>query len=142
LRPAEFLAQGILGQYERVASIGNSNYKGITFELRNRRRQFGYGFAGSMRFVYTLSSLKDDGIVNTRQRKSSVISETNIRAVCLIVVTASRFRELSILPIGSAGCGFRRFSGSVRARRSTSRLAATTATWMMWATTDRISAVI
>jgi hypothetical protein len=65
LRPAEFLAQGILGQYERVASIGNSNYKGITFELRNRRRQFGYGFAGSMRFVYTLSSLKDDGIVNT-----------------------------------------------------------------------------
>jgi hypothetical protein len=65
LRPAEFHAQGILGQYERVASIGNSNYKGITFELRNRRRQFGYGFAGSMRFVYTLSSLKDDGIVNT-----------------------------------------------------------------------------
>ena len=27
--------------------------------------QFGYGFGGSMRFVYTLSSLKDDGIVNT-----------------------------------------------------------------------------
>lgn len=65
LRPAEFLAQGILGQFERVASIGNSSYKGMTFELRNRRREFGYGFAGSMRLVYTLSSLKDDGIVNT-----------------------------------------------------------------------------
>ncbi len=65
LRPAEFLAQGILGQYERVSSIGNSNYKGITFELRNRTRKFGYGFAGAMRLVYTLSSLKDDGIVNT-----------------------------------------------------------------------------
>ena len=65
LRPAEFLAQGILGQFERVASIGNSSYKGLTLELRSRNRQFGYGFGGSMRFVYTLSSLKDDGIVNT-----------------------------------------------------------------------------
>jgi hypothetical protein len=65
LRPAEFLSQGILTQFERVASIGNSSYKGITFELRNRRRQLGRGFAGSMRLVYTLSSLKDDGIVNT-----------------------------------------------------------------------------
>ncbi|MCY7376432.1 MAG: TonB-dependent receptor [Pyrinomonadaceae bacterium] len=65
LRPPEFLAQGILGQYERVASIGNSNYKGLTLELRSRNRKFGYGFGGSMRFAYTLSSLKDDGIVNT-----------------------------------------------------------------------------
>lgn len=65
LRPAEFLAQGILGQFERVASIGNSSYKGLTLELRSRNRQFGYDFGGSMRFVYTLSSLKDDGIVNT-----------------------------------------------------------------------------
>ncbi|HEX8367674.1 MAG TPA: carboxypeptidase regulatory-like domain-containing protein [Pyrinomonadaceae bacterium] len=65
LRPAEFLSQGILGQYERVASIGNSRYKGLTLELRNRFRKFGYGFGGAMRLVYTLSSLKDDGIVNT-----------------------------------------------------------------------------
>lgn len=63
LRP--LLSQGITGQFERVASIGNSNYKGLTLELRNRFRKFGYGFGGSMRFVYTLSSLKDDGIVNT-----------------------------------------------------------------------------
>jgi hypothetical protein len=65
LRPAEFTSQGITGQFERVASIGNSDYKGLTLELRNRFRKFGYGFGGSMRFVYTLSSLKDDGIVNT-----------------------------------------------------------------------------
>lgn len=63
LRP--FASQGIFGQLERVASIGNSRYLGATFELRNRYRKLGYGFAGSARFVYTLSSLKDDGIVNT-----------------------------------------------------------------------------
>ncbi len=62
-----FAAQGITGQLERVASIGNSNYKGLTLELRSRNRKFGYGFSGSMRFVYTLSSLKDDGIVNTSE---------------------------------------------------------------------------
>jgi hypothetical protein len=37
----------------------------LTMELRSRNRRLGYGFSGSMRFVYTLSSLKDDGIVNT-----------------------------------------------------------------------------
>ena len=63
LRP--LLSEGITGQFERVASIGNSNYKGLTLELRNRFRRFGHGFGGSMRLVYTLSSLKDDGIVNT-----------------------------------------------------------------------------
>lgn len=65
LRPG--FSQGLYGQQERVASIGNSQYVGATFELRNRYRKFGYGFAGSMRFVYTLSKLKDDGIVNTSE---------------------------------------------------------------------------
>lgn len=64
LRP---LRPGLDEQQERVASIGNSRYVGATFELRNRYRKFGHGFAGSMRFVYTLSSLKDDGIVNTSE---------------------------------------------------------------------------
>lgn len=63
LRP--FFSEGNLGQYERVGSMGNSQYIGATFELRNRYRQFGKGFGGSFRLVYTLSSLKDDGIVNT-----------------------------------------------------------------------------
>ncbi|HEX8637551.1 MAG TPA: hypothetical protein VF692_05780, partial [Pyrinomonadaceae bacterium] len=60
-------SQGLFGQQERVASIGNSRYVGATFELRNRYRQFGSGFGGSMRFVYTLSKLEDDGIVNTSE---------------------------------------------------------------------------
>jgi hypothetical protein len=54
-------------QQERVASIGNSVYNGLTFELRNRYRRFGNGFGGSMRLVYTLSKLEDDGIVNTSE---------------------------------------------------------------------------
>ena len=54
-------------QQEQVASIGNSEYHGATFEIRNRYRKFGQGFGASMRFVYTLSSLKDDGIVNTSE---------------------------------------------------------------------------
>jgi hypothetical protein len=65
LRPG--FSQGLFGQQERVASIGNSQYVGATFELRNRYRQFGYGFGGSLRFVYTLSKLEDDGIVNTSE---------------------------------------------------------------------------
>jgi hypothetical protein len=65
LRPLEFRSRGIFTQFERVASIGRSNYKGLTLELRKRFGQFGGGFGGSMRLAYTLSSLKDDGIVNT-----------------------------------------------------------------------------
>lgn len=52
-------------QLEQVTSIGNSRYIGAVFELRNRYRQFGNGFAGSWRLSYTLSRLMDDGIVNT-----------------------------------------------------------------------------
>lgn len=52
-------------QLEQIISVGNSRYIGAIFEIRSRYRRFAYGFAGSMRFVYTLSSLKDDGIVNT-----------------------------------------------------------------------------
>ena len=58
---------GLSAQQERVASIGNSRYRGLTIELRSRYRKFGYGFAGAMRFAYTLSKLEDDGIVNTSE---------------------------------------------------------------------------
>ena len=54
-------------QQEQVISVGDSVYHGLTFELRNRYRKWAYGFGGSMRFVYTLASLKDDGIVNTSE---------------------------------------------------------------------------
>lgn len=53
------------GQVEQLASIGNSNYRGLTVELRKRYARLGAGFGTSLRAVYTLSSLKDDGIVNT-----------------------------------------------------------------------------
>lgn len=52
-------------QLEEVNSIGNSEYIGAIFELRSRYRKMKNGFGGSMRFVYTLSRLMDDGIVNT-----------------------------------------------------------------------------
>jgi hypothetical protein len=48
------------GELEQLISAGNSFYRGMTIELR---KQFGSGFA--FRAGYTLSSLIDDGIVNT-----------------------------------------------------------------------------
>mgnify|MGYP001214873001 CR=1 FL=1 len=52
-------------QLEQLASIGNSQYNGLILELRRRYRPLGFGFSTSARIVYTLSSQKDDGIVNT-----------------------------------------------------------------------------
>lgn len=54
-----------LGQIEEVGSMGSSVYNGLIIELRRRFRQLGYGFGASFRAVYTLSKLRDDGIVNT-----------------------------------------------------------------------------
>src|SRR5215212_2291795 len=48
------------GELEQLISAGNSFYRAMTIELRKR---FGSGFA--FRAGYTLSSLIDDGIVNT-----------------------------------------------------------------------------
>ena len=48
------------GELEQLISAGNSFYRGMTIELR---KQFGSGFA--FRAGYTLSSLIDDGVVNT-----------------------------------------------------------------------------
>ncbi len=52
-------------QLEEVASMGSSEYVGAVFELRTRYRKLENGFGGSLRAVYTLSRLMDDGIVNT-----------------------------------------------------------------------------
>jgi hypothetical protein len=52
-------------QIEQLASIGDSFYHGLIFELRSRNRTFNNGFAASFRATYTLSSLRDDGVVNT-----------------------------------------------------------------------------
>ncbi|MGI9034616.1 MAG: hypothetical protein ACR2GD_01130, partial [Pyrinomonadaceae bacterium] len=52
-------------QKERVASIGNAFYQGLILEIRSRYRKLGHGFAATLRGVYTLSSLRDDGVNNT-----------------------------------------------------------------------------
>lgn len=48
------------GEVEQLISAGNSFYRGLTLELRKR---FDFNFA--FRAGYTLSSLVDDGVVNT-----------------------------------------------------------------------------
>lgn len=53
------------GEIEQLISAGNSFYRGLTVELR-KRFDADHGFPGFMfRAGYTLSSLVDDGIVNT-----------------------------------------------------------------------------
>ena len=52
-------------EVEQLIPVGNSFYHGLTLELRNRFRQSKNGFGFSLRAVYTLSFLTDDGIVNT-----------------------------------------------------------------------------
>jgi hypothetical protein len=53
------------GQIEQVESLGNSWYRGLIVELRQRYANLGANFSASFRAVYTLSKLEDDGIVNT-----------------------------------------------------------------------------
>jgi outer membrane receptor protein involved in Fe transport len=53
------------GQIEQLASIGNSFYHGLTVEARRRFAARENGFNLSVRAVYTLSRLIDDGVVNT-----------------------------------------------------------------------------
>lgn len=50
------------GEIEQLISAGNSFYRGLTLELRKR---FGTNRRFTFRAGYTLSSLVDDGIVNT-----------------------------------------------------------------------------
>ena len=52
-------------EVEQLIPVGNSFYHGLTLEVRNRFRQSKNGFGFSVRAVYTLSFLTDDGIVNT-----------------------------------------------------------------------------
>jgi Carboxypeptidase regulatory-like domain/TonB-dependent Receptor Plug Domain len=54
-----------IDQQEQLASIGNAKYQALVLELRSRYRKLGWGFGGNVRFAYTLSTTKDDGIVNT-----------------------------------------------------------------------------
>ncbi len=56
----KFRPDPLRGELEQLISAGNSFYRGMTIELRKR---FGSGF--TFRAGYTLSSLVDDGVVNT-----------------------------------------------------------------------------
>ncbi|HYR74633.1 MAG TPA: carboxypeptidase regulatory-like domain-containing protein [Pyrinomonadaceae bacterium] len=53
------------GEVEQLIPVGNSFYHGLTLEMRYRFREKKSGASLSFRAVYTLSCLKDDGIVNT-----------------------------------------------------------------------------
>jgi len=53
------------GEIEQLIPVGNSQYHGLTLELRHRFVSARNGAGFSFRAVYTLSFLKDDGIVNT-----------------------------------------------------------------------------
>ena len=53
------------GEVEQLIPVGNSAYHGMTLEARYRFHQKKNGASLSFRAVYTLSFLKDDGIVNT-----------------------------------------------------------------------------
>ncbi len=52
------------GEVEQLVSAGNSFYHGVTFELRKRFKQSKI-LGSSFRAAYTLSTLRDDGVVNT-----------------------------------------------------------------------------
>src|SRR4029079_18953286 len=53
------------GEIEQLIPVGNSQYHGLTLELRHGHVSTKSGAGFSFRAVYTLSFLKDDGIVNT-----------------------------------------------------------------------------
>lgn len=53
------------GEIEQLIPVGNSQYHGLTLELRHRFVSAKNGAGFSFRAVYTLSFLNDDGIVNT-----------------------------------------------------------------------------
>ena len=53
------------GHRETISSAGRSRYRGLVAELRMGRGRMPFGFRGSWRASYTLSSSKDDGLNNT-----------------------------------------------------------------------------
>jgi hypothetical protein len=62
---AQFRPDQTVEETSRIGSNGNAFYQGLILELRRSYRRLGYGFGASMRFAYTLSSTKDDGLNNT-----------------------------------------------------------------------------
>ncbi|HEV2800202.1 MAG TPA: TonB-dependent receptor, partial [Pyrinomonadaceae bacterium] len=87
------------GQIEQLASVGNSFYHGLTLEARRRFDARANGFDLSLRAVYTLSRLIDDGVVNTssaltvgdfRRERSPSLLDRRHRFVLSGTLTAPR----------------------------------------------------
>ncbi len=62
---SQFRPDSTVEETSRIGSQGKAFYQGLIVEFRRRFRDLGYGFRASMRFAYTLSSTKDDGLNNT-----------------------------------------------------------------------------
>jgi hypothetical protein len=62
---ARFRPDQTVSETSLIGSQGRSQYNGLVLELRSRFRKLGGGFGAQYRFVYTLSSTKDDGLNNT-----------------------------------------------------------------------------
>jgi hypothetical protein len=96
-------------EIEQLISVGNSFYHGLTMEVRNSWRQKSSGAGYSFRAVYTLSSLRDDGIVNTsdalipgdfqRERSRSLLDRRHRFAFSGTFDTPYSLGHLRIAPI-------------------------------------------
>jgi len=62
---AQFRPDPNFEEKSRIGSVGNAFYQGLILEFRSRFKKYGAGFGGTLRFNYTLSSTKDDGLNNT-----------------------------------------------------------------------------
>ena len=97
------------GEVEQLIPVGISVYHGLTLELRHRFRQAKNGAGFSFRAVYTLSFLKDDGIVNTsdalipgdfkREFSRSLLDRRHRFALSGTFDTPKFFGQLCISPI-------------------------------------------
>lgn len=96
-------------QLEQLASIGSSKYNGLIIELRRRYKKLGSGFGASFRVAYTLSSLLDDGVVNTsdaqingdfrREWSRSLLDRRHRLALSGVFDTPDWFGKLRFSPI-------------------------------------------
>jgi hypothetical protein len=82
------------GEIEQLIPVGNSQYHGFTLELRHGHVSAKNGAGFSFRGVYTLSFLRDDGIVNTSDALVArpIFGESSL-AVCWIAATGLPSRE-------------------------------------------------
>jgi len=97
------------GEIEQLIPVGNSFYRGLTLELRNRFKRTKNGAGFSFRAAYTLSSLRDDGIVNTsdalvpgdfrRERARSLQDRRHRSALSGTVDTPKLLARLRLSPV-------------------------------------------